>query len=106
MEERLAQARAEAVSGYGSHSARSIARTGGTSMRLGGKGRLRARIIPLLPKTQVYVEPYGGAPAVSARAYLSGSGGGGATALRRPVSDRRWSTLKTSNPRGVIENAS
>ena len=23
----------------------------------GGKGRLRARIIPLLPKTQVYVEP-------------------------------------------------
>jgi hypothetical protein len=72
----------------------------------GGKGRLRARIIPLLPKTQVYVEPYGGAPAVSGRAYLSGSGGGGATAPRRPVSDRRWSTLKTSNPRGAIENAS
>jgi DNA adenine methylase len=30
----------------------------------GGKGRLRSRIIPLLPMTEVYVEPYGGAGSV------------------------------------------
>lgn len=30
----------------------------------GGKGNLRARILPLIPQTQVYVEPYGGAGSV------------------------------------------
>lgn len=30
----------------------------------GGKGNLRARIIPLIPSTKVYVEPYGGAGSV------------------------------------------
>jgi DNA adenine methylase len=30
----------------------------------GGKGNLRARILPLIPSTKVYVEPYGGAGSV------------------------------------------
>lgn len=60
----------------------------------GGKGLLRARIMPLIPRTQVYVEPYGGAASILLNRKISpcevyNDLNGGLVNLARVIQDAR-----------------